>query len=65
MQEVAGRPAAALGLTSFQMLRYQFWGFGLFVFALYAKNLVQGGERPTRFRSSSRGSGGSSAARSG
>ena len=25
------------------MLRYQFWGFGLFVFALYAKNLVQGG----------------------
>jgi sugar phosphate permease len=25
------------------MLRYQFWGFGLFVFALYAKNLVEGG----------------------
>jgi short subunit fatty acids transporter len=25
------------------MLRYQFWGFGLFIFALYAKNLVQGG----------------------
>ena len=36
-------PPAALGLLSFQMLRYQFWGFGLFVFALYAKNLVQGG----------------------
>ena len=43
LKEVAARPAAALGLTSFQMLRYQFWGFGLFVFALYAKNLVQGG----------------------
>ena len=28
---------------AFQMLRYQFWGFGLFVFALYAKNLVEGG----------------------
>ena len=26
------------------MLRYQFWGFGLFTFALYAKNLVQGGD---------------------
>jgi sugar phosphate permease len=25
------------------MLRYQFWGFALFVFALYAKNLVEGG----------------------
>ena len=43
LKEVAARPAAALGLSSFQMLRYQFWGFGLFVFALYAKNLVQGG----------------------
>lgn len=44
LKEVAGRPAAALGLSSFQMLRYQFWGFGLFTFALYAKNLVQGGD---------------------
>jgi hypothetical protein len=44
IKEVASRPAAALGLSSFQMLRYQFWGFGLFVFALYAKNLVQGGD---------------------
>jgi sugar phosphate permease len=25
------------------MLRYQFWGFGLFTFGLYAKNLVKGG----------------------
>ena len=29
------------------MLRYQFWGFGLFVFALYAKNLVQGNKADT------------------
>ena len=43
VREVAARPAAAVGLTGFQMLRYQFWGFGLFVFALYAKNLVEGG----------------------
>jgi len=43
IKEVASRAPAALGLGSFQMLRYQFWGFGLFVFALYAKNLVQGG----------------------
>ncbi|MEP7060712.1 MAG: MFS transporter, partial [Actinomycetota bacterium] len=42
LKEVASRPAAALGLSAFQMLRYQFWGFGLFVFGLYAKNLVQG-----------------------
>jgi hypothetical protein len=44
IKEVAARPAAALGLTSFQMLRYQFWGFVLFTFALYGKNLVQGGD---------------------
>jgi MFS family permease len=42
VREVAGRAPAALGLSSFQMLRYQFWGFGLFVFGLYGKNLVQG-----------------------
>ena len=47
LKEVAARPPAALGLSSFQMLRYQFWGFGLFVFALYAKNLVQGGKADT------------------
>ena len=29
------------------MLRYQFWGFCLFTFGLYAKNLVQGGARTT------------------
>jgi hypothetical protein len=43
IKEVAGRAPASIGLISFQMLRYQFWGFGLFVFGLYAKNLVQGG----------------------
>ncbi|MGH2681298.1 MAG: MFS transporter [Actinomycetota bacterium] len=43
VREVAARPAAAVGLSGFQMLRYQFWGFGLFVFALYAKNLVEDG----------------------
>jgi hypothetical protein len=44
LREVAGRAPAALGLTSFQMLRYQFWGFVLFVFGLYAKNLASGGD---------------------
>jgi MFS family permease len=47
LKEVASRPPAALGLSSFQMLRYQFWGFGLFVFGLYAKNLVAGGDSDT------------------
>ncbi len=47
LREVASRPAAALGLSSFQMLRYQFWGFGLFVFGLYAKNLAKGGDADT------------------
>jgi len=47
LKEVAGRAPAALGLSSFQMLRYQFWGFGLFVFGLYAKNLVAGGDSDT------------------
>jgi MFS family permease len=47
VREVVGRPAAALGLSSFQMLRYQFWGFGLFVFGLYAKNLVSSGDSDT------------------
>jgi hypothetical protein len=47
LKELAARPAAALGLSSFQMLRYQFWGFGLFVFALYAKNLVEGDSSDT------------------
>ena len=43
LKEVASRPPAALGLSSFQMLRYQFWGFCLFTFGLYAKNLVESG----------------------
>jgi Major Facilitator Superfamily len=47
VKEVAGRAPAAVGLSSFQMLRYQFWGFVLFTFALYAKNLVQGGNAST------------------
>jgi hypothetical protein len=44
LKQVASRAPAALGLTSFQMLRYQFWGFVLFVFGLYAKNLAKGGD---------------------
>ena len=43
LKELVARPAAALGLSGFQMLRYQFWGFVLFTWALYAKNLVKGG----------------------
>jgi sugar phosphate permease len=42
LKEVAARKPAAIGLTSFQMLRYQFWGFTLFVFALYASELAKG-----------------------
>jgi sugar phosphate permease len=47
IQQVRSRPAGAIGLVSFQMIRYQFWGFTLFVFALYAKNLVEGGTADT------------------
>jgi MFS family permease len=47
IREVAQRPAAALGLTAFQMLRYQFWGFALGVFALYARSLVESGDVDT------------------
>ena len=47
IREVAQRPAAALGLSSFQMLRYQFWGFTLGVFALYARSLVASGDADT------------------
>jgi sugar phosphate permease len=47
IKEVAGRPAAALGLSAFQMLRYQFWGFVLGVFALYARSLVESGDVDT------------------
>jgi MFS family permease len=44
LREVWGRAAAKLGLASFQMVRYQFWGFNLFVFGLYAKYLVSSGD---------------------
>jgi sugar phosphate permease len=47
LKELAARPAAALGLSGFQMLRYQFWGFVLFTWALYGKNLVKGGDADT------------------
>ncbi len=47
IREVRSRPAGAIGLVSFQMIRYQFWGFTLFVFALYAKNIVEGGTADT------------------
>ena len=47
VKEIAARPPAAVGLSSFQMLRYQFWGFVLFTFALYAKNLVEGSDAST------------------
>jgi MFS family permease len=47
LREVAGRAPAALALASFQMLRYQFWGFVLFVFGLYAKTLAKGGNADT------------------
>jgi MFS family permease len=47
LKEVVDRPAAALGLSSFQMLRYQFWGFVLFTFALYARSLVTTGDADT------------------
>ena len=47
IREVASRPAAALGLSAFQMLRYQFWGFALGVFALYARSLVASGDADT------------------
>ena len=46
LKEVASRKPAAIGLTSFQMLRYQFWGFTLFVFALYASELAKGNYFP-------------------
>jgi sugar phosphate permease len=47
VREVMERPAAALGLSAFQMLRYQFWGFALGVFALYARSIVESGDVDT------------------
>jgi MFS family permease len=43
LKEVAGRPAAAIGLSGFQMLRFHVYGFVLMVFALYARSIVTGG----------------------
>ena len=57
LKEVASRPPAALGLSSFQMLRYQFWGFCLFTFGLYAKNLVETRRRQPRASRSSAAAG--------
>ncbi len=42
LREVVRRPAAALGLTSFQALRMEFFGFVALVFALQARNLLTG-----------------------
>jgi MFS family permease len=42
LREVFGRPAAALGLSSFQALRMEFFGFVALVFALQARNLLSG-----------------------
>jgi MFS family permease len=44
LREVWGRAAAKMGLASFQMIRYQFWGFNLFTFGLYGKFLVSSGD---------------------
>lgn len=42
LREVFSRPAAALGLSSFQALRMEFFGFVALVFALQARNLLSG-----------------------
>ena len=42
LREVFGRPAAALGLSSFQALRMEFFGFFALVFALQARELLSG-----------------------
>ncbi|MGQ0668841.1 MAG: MFS transporter, partial [Actinomycetota bacterium] len=42
VREVARRPAAALGVTSFQALRMEFFGFVALVFALEARFLLTG-----------------------
>jgi hypothetical protein len=43
LHEVFSRPAAALGLSSFQALRMEFFGFVALVFALEARHLLSGG----------------------
>ena len=47
LKEVARRAPAALGLSSFQMLRYQFWGFGLFVSASTRRTSWPAGDSDT------------------
>jgi Major Facilitator Superfamily len=42
IREVFGRPPAALGLTGFQALRMEFFGFVALVFALEARHLLSG-----------------------
>lgn len=42
LREVFARPAAALGLSGFQALRMEFFGFVALVFALEARNLLSG-----------------------
>ncbi|HXF35753.1 MAG TPA: MFS transporter [Actinomycetota bacterium] len=42
LREVAGRPAAALGLAGFQALRVEVFGFVALVFALQARYLLAG-----------------------
>ncbi len=42
LREVFSRPAAALGLSGFQALRMEFFGFVALVFALEARNLLSG-----------------------
>ncbi len=42
LREVFGRPAAALGLSAFQALRMEFFGFVALAFALEARSLLSG-----------------------
>ncbi|MBI2239048.1 MAG: MFS transporter, partial [Actinobacteria bacterium] len=42
LREVLGRPAAAVGLSGFQALRMEFFGFVALVFALQARTLLSG-----------------------
>ncbi|HZD80564.1 MAG TPA: MFS transporter, partial [Actinomycetota bacterium] len=42
VREVFGRPAAALGLSGFQALRMEFFGFVALAFALEARHLLSG-----------------------
>ncbi|HEX9124504.1 MAG TPA: MFS transporter [Actinomycetota bacterium] len=44
VREVFGRPAAALGLSGFQALRMEFFGFVTLAFALEARHLLSGAD---------------------